>query len=130
MTSYRTIQAGGFRTACLECGSVSYGGREDKKFCCTECKNRYNNRRSQTLRNLKLRIRTGIDRNYRILSSLVRLKVKTAELSELSMRGFNSDFVTSHSRSGRKDICACYDIVFTKTPARITSIHRIRLEEI
>ena len=105
-----------------------YGGREDKKFCCTECKNRYNNRRNQTLRNLKLRIRTGIDRNYRILSTLVKAKVTTAELSELNMRGFNQDIVTSHSRSGRRDVCACYDIVFIKTPARISAIHRIKLE--
>lgn len=39
--------------------------------------------------------------------------------------GFNADFVTTHNRANRKDVCCCYDISYIITPTRIMNIHKL-----
>jgi len=129
MVKYGIIGEGGGNAGCLECGTEIYGGRSDKKFCSEVCKNRYNNRKTQNLRNLKLRIRTIVERNHEILSALLREKVYSIERDELRMMGFNPEFVTSHAKAGRHDHCCCYDIAYVLTPTKISNIRRLKAME-
>lgn len=110
-------------TSCLECGTTLYG-RANKRFCCESCKNRYHNKRYQAERNLKLRIKTVLDRNYSILSSLVSGNVYSVERQDLQLMGFNIDYMTAFSKIHNRECCSCYDISFIRTPTRIYNIHR------
>ena len=112
----------------LECGKAFYGGRVDRKFCCDTCKNRYNNKKTQSLRNFKLRIRTVLDRNYEILQSLVKERIRIADRAELEARGFNPDYVTVHIKMNRHDFHCCYDISYILTPSKITNIKKLELK--
>lgn len=113
---------------CLECGTAFYGGRVDRKFCCNACKNKYNNKKTQSLRNFKLRIRTVLDRNYEILQSLVKNRIRAADRAELEARGFNPDYVTVHIKMNRHDFHCCYDISYIITPSKITNIKKLELK--
>ncbi|MGM9742789.1 MAG: hypothetical protein ACI3ZC_06995 [Candidatus Cryptobacteroides sp.] len=127
MANYRITGDLSDKKVCLECGSVMYGGRPDRKYCCESCKNRYNNKRAQGIRNLKLRIRNSLDRNYDILSVLVRNNVTHVDRAELAMKGFRPEFVTSHTRTPRHDCCCCYDIAYCLTPTRLINLRRLSL---
>ena len=51
--------------SCLECGDRIEYGRQDKKFCCEECKNRYHNRQARRSRVFRLRVMSALEKNYR-----------------------------------------------------------------
>lgn len=110
-------------TSCLECGTTLYG-RANKRFCCESCKNRYHNKRYQAERNLKLRIKTILDRNYSILTSLISGKVYSVDRQDLQLMGFNIDYMTAFVKINKRECCSCYDISFVRTPSRIYNIHR------
>ncbi len=124
MTEYKIIGDSDTNgPSCLECGTTLYG-RANKRFCCESCKNRYHNKRYQAERNLKLRIKTVLDRNYSILSSLVSGNVYSVERQDLQLLGFNIDYMTAFSKIHNRECCSCYDISFIRTPTRIYNIHR------
>lgn len=127
MSEYKLIEEQNASESCLECGTALYG-RPDKRFCCESCKNRYHNRRTQNLRNLKLRTRSILDRNYKILSDLLRDRKVSVNFAELSLLGYNREYVTSHHRVNRHDQCSCYDIVFTVTDSKICKLHKLENE--
>ena len=128
MAEYELLDKKDENGVCLECGTAFYGGRVDRKFCCDACKNRYNNKKTRSLRNFKLRIKTALDRNYEILQSLVRDGVRTASRADLEARGFNPDYVTVHLKMNRHDFHCCYDISYILTPIKITNIKKLELK--
>ncbi len=124
MAEYKIIENSDTNgTSCLECGTTLYG-RANKRFCCESCKNRYHNKRYQAERNLKLRIKTVLDRNYSILSSLVSGNVYSVDRQDLQLMGFNIDYMTAFSKIHNRECCSCYDISFIRTPTRIYNIRR------
>lgn len=112
-------------TLCLACGeSITYG-RRDKKFCCRECKDSYNNRRR--LHNLKYKnkVETTLNRNYNILNKVLFMDIHELSLKEIQMLGYNPAYSTSCIKQGSTMDYYCYDICFRMTGERIFNIHRI-----
>ena len=110
---------------CLECGDRIEYGRIDRKFCCEKCKNSYNNRKTRTSRNFRLKVHHSLEKNYEILNQLVRSEVNAIPLSELTMLGFNIDFMTSYHKNRGHHECWCYDIRYFLTENRIFSIEKV-----
>lgn len=125
---YRIPEQSPAAERCLECGEVYYG-RPNQKFCCESCKNRYNNRRTQSSRNARLRINTILEHNYSILSELVRNNRFSVSVVELSVLGYDLDYVTFNSRINRHDHCGCYDISFVRTTTRIYNIRKVEYDK-
>lgn len=109
---------------CLECGNELSYGRAGKKFCSDKCKNSYHNRREYASRNLKAKVNAAIERNYRILSRVMSIGMKSVSLQELALMGFDRDYMTSYRKSGRFGQCSCYNITYRITPTRIYEIKK------
>ena len=110
---------------CLECGeSITYG-RPDKKFCCTACKNRWHNREGKGVRIYRLRVRGALDRNYTILSELLKVGIRQMDLLQLKGLGYNPDYVTALDLSGKRKVFMCYDIRFHMSAHRISGLAKI-----
>ncbi len=112
---------------CLECGDVIEYGRQGRKFCCEDCKNRFNNRKVRNSKTVKLKILSALNRNYTILSNLVKLRVTTLGVSELQHLGFKFDYVTSYQKVRRHDVFQCFDISFTIIAGNVTSIEKLSI---
>lgn len=114
------------RTAiCLECGDSIVYGRQDKKFCCETCKNRYNNRKTRRIRAMKSKIMSALEKNYRILEDLLKMNATEVSVQQLRQLGFNFDYVTSYHKVRRHDEYCCFDICITVMSARVMSISRV-----
>ncbi len=109
---------------CQECGKELIG-RKDKKFCSISCKNKYNNRRNQTIRKYREDTINRLSRNYEILESLLMEKQPYIGLEELSDLGFDYDCFTSRqkSRTGH-DNRSCFDISYDISTRKIFNIKR------
>ena len=112
---------------CLECGDVITYGRPDKKFCCNSCKNRWHNREGKGVRIYKLRVRNALDKNYEILSGLMKMGVQKMDMLQLRGLGYDPGYVTAMDLSGRRRELMCYDIRFCMTDHQISRIARIRV---
>jgi len=112
---------------CLECGhKISYG-RADKKFCCENCRNRYNNAQIKAARSYRRRVMKAMAANYEILDKLLKAGVTSMDLFDIVNLGFSLDVMTSHHRVRRHDEYACFDIKYIMTPTRISGIMKISL---
>lgn len=112
------------RCECLQCGKVSFG-RPDKKFCSEVCKNAWHNARQQKSRQLRNRILTALNKNYRILEELISSGRLSAELMPLEERGFRPSFVTGYTRVRYgHDVFRCFDISYSLTGARLFRIRK------
>lgn len=112
---------------CLQCGKPIVYGRSDKKFCCEECRNGYNNYVRKIHYVYKNRIDDAIRHNYTVLNNLVKLKISQISIDEANAMGLNPNFVTTHIKTSGKDIYNCYDISFRVSDKRIFNIHRLEL---
>lgn len=112
-------------TKCLECGDEIGYGRPDRKFCSLACKNRFNNRKNQGGRQIKLKVMNALNKNHEILSGLLKLGITDMDMMEMKQLGFNPDYITSIMRTRGKDEFCCFDIRYHVTPTRITSIYRM-----
>lgn len=120
--AYRMDREGGH---CLECGEKMGYGRTDRKFCCSACKNKYNNRRIRNERIVRLRTDSAIERNYRILSHLLEMNVCSAGIRELEAMGFKREYSTGfHQSRGHLKMC-CYDIEYKVSENKIYGIGKI-----
>lgn len=110
---------------CLECGNPVHG-RSDKKFCDDLCRGRYHASKTRTSRRVKMKITATLNRNYEILASLVAKGVRTANVHELDIMGFNRSCVTGHyrSRNGHEQY-SCFDIIYYQSSSKIFNIHRL-----
>ena len=114
-------------SVCLECGHKIKYGRSDKKFCCENCRTRYNNAQIKAGRTYRRRVMKAIAGNYDILDKLVRAGITSMDLFDLVNLGFSIDAVTSHRRVRHHDEYACFDIKYVMTPTRISGITKISL---
>lgn len=112
------------RTRCLECGDKISYGRQDKKFCCETCKNRYNNRKARGSKGVRARVLSALEKNYGILEKMVKLGIDSISVMELRNLGFNFNYVTSYQKVRRHDEFGCFDISFTVISGRVISIYR------
>ncbi len=122
--------AGGEQSAgrCLECGSpLAYGSRTDKKFCCGECKNRWHNRRVRSSRVFRMRVISSLEKNYRILSDLLKAGVNMIPVTTLGQMGFDFSHITGYRKGRKSTEMWCYDISFTITETVVKSIARLDL---
>jgi len=110
---------------CLECGDKIEYGRSDKKFCCSRCKNKYNNERFRVSRSICGRIQTALNSNHEILERLLSLDIDSIPITELSMMGYRSDLFTSFHRAGTHAEYGCFDIRFFMSATRIYKLHRV-----
>jgi len=87
---------------CAECGDP-VAGRVDKKFCCDQCRNSYNNRLNSDTHALVRNTNTILRKNRRILEELNPNGKARIHRDKLSMRGFNFTYHTQiHvTRTGR-----------------------------
>lgn len=109
---------------CLECGDSIEYGRQDRKFCCNTCKNKFNNRRSKDKRVIKTKILHVLENNYLILARLVRMNVKSMTVGELRRLGFDFEYMTSFRKTRRHDEYGCFDISVVVMSSKVISITR------
>ena len=111
---------------CLQCGEELGYGRKDRKFCCEECKNKYHNSRTNSIRAFRSRINGVLEKNYRILENQLMQGRDSMDLMEAENLGFSPDFVTfCHKMKGRIGL-GCFDIRYMMSDNRISGIHKIQ----
>lgn len=109
---------------CLECGRVTYG-RADKKFCSESCKNKWHNRQTSQSRQLRNRILTALNRNYRVLDEALASGQLSVDRALLESRGFRPAFVTGCTRVRYgHDILRCFDISYSQTASKIFKLRK------
>ncbi|MBK6344553.1 MAG: hypothetical protein IPN08_11800 [Bacteroidales bacterium] len=78
---------------CLDCGEPLVG-RADKKFCCDQCRNNYNNHLNSESSLMVRQVNNILRRNRRILNNLVPIEKTTVHKEKLSSLGFNFNYFT------------------------------------
>lgn len=111
---------------CLECGDKIRYGRTDKKFCCEDCRTKYNNNIQKETRAYRRRVLSMLARNYEILCGLIVTGLDSADLQDLELKGFYPGIVTSYRRIGKHDVFCCFDIKYIMTSSRIYSVMKIK----
>lgn len=109
---------------CIECGHAIEYGRQDKKFCSVDCKNRYNNKKNCDVRSIHSRIRGILDKNYKVLDKLVKLNVTAMDLGDIVQWGFNPEYATSFRKVRRHNEYRCFEIKYYISATRIYNIER------
>lgn len=95
---------------CPECGD-KISGRVDKKFCCDQCRNLYNNRQKSNDSNLVRNINSLLKKNRRILQDLNPKAAKVLVSKEsLLVKGFHFSYHT-HTYTTKKGLVYyfCYE---------------------
>lgn len=121
---YGTKQEEG-RRICLECGEEMPYGRTDKVYCSVKCKNRHYYAEHLAGRYVRTRVASILEKNYSLLESLICEQKESATLSELSVRGFNPDYMTCHRSRRYYSECGCYDIRYRQNSTRIYCIEKV-----
>lgn len=114
-------------SVCLECGDKIRYGRTDKKFCCDNCRVKYNNEHAKAGRAYRRRVLGILSKNYDILEDMLRSDVTSVDLVELVNMGFVPGMVTSYHKVCRHDEYACFDIKYIMTSSRVYGIKKISL---
>lgn len=94
---------------CLECGD-KLKGRADQKFCCTECKNSFNNRLNADVSKFVRNINNTLRKNRRILAVLNPHGTTKVTKTQLLDEGFKfSYFTNEYVTQGGKVYRFCYE---------------------
>ena len=110
-------------------GKSPAAGPPDKKFCSTDCKNRWHNRKKKQHRGVvEQRVLRILERNHSILDKLERLGIHSVDHYTLIGLGYNLEYVTSYRKSGVHHQYACFDIHYEQTPTRIKKIVRTTIK--
>ena len=100
-------------TRCLECHEPITRGRSDKKFCSSECKDKYYNKLKLETKKEIGRIDAILKRNRRILKQLFNPKKEDQLIARetLLMAGFEFRFHTHHviTKIHSNEFIFCYD---------------------
>ena len=110
---------------CLQCGEEITYGREGKKFCSEECKNRFHNKQTNSSRAFRSRIHGALEKNYKALSAFITQGRDSVELLDAENIGFNPSFVTSFHKERSRIELGCYDIRYKMSENKIYAIHKI-----
>ena len=91
---------------CLECGDRIRYGRTDKKFCCDECRLKYNYEQVKASKNYRRRVMAALARNYEILEDLAdyysRYELDEAALTEHERKFLNEGLPIHFIRARKK----------------------------
>ena len=110
---------------CLQCGAaiIPMTGRQDRKFCCQDCKNRWHNTHKNITRaRYHQRVSRILENNNAILRHLLSLGVTSLDKSTLRDLSFNFEYATSYSKLGRRHHYTCYEIHYDLTPSRLINL--------
>jgi len=110
---------------CLECGDRIRYGREDKKFCSDECRNRFHYKRNKEAILARRRAERSIEKNYGILDGILKEGVSEIDVSEIVALGFRPEYVTYFKKNRRFIELACFDIRYRMSELRIFGIERM-----
>lgn len=91
--------------------NTEFDGRIDKKFCCDQCRNTYNNTLNQDVINFSRQINRVLRTNRRVLSDLYQKNIRKVHKDKLISGGFNFDYMTNVYRTKNgKVYYFCYDL--------------------
>lgn len=94
---------------CLECGDP-ISGRRDKKFCCSDCKNTFNNHINADASKFVRNINNTLRKNRRILAQLNPTGKTKVSKTQLLDEGFKfSYFTNEYITRGGKVYRFCYE---------------------
>lgn len=98
---------------CLECGDILHG-RSDKKFCCDQCRNAFNNRQAGVTNSSMRRINRILKKNLTVLNGLNKKGRVTLSRDELLKKEFDFSYFT-HLSTGHqgRTFYFCYDQGYT-----------------
>lgn len=113
-------------SVCLECGDEIKYGRSDKKFCSDACKNRWHNRQSHDSRLFRQKVNTALEKNYIILETLSRTRLRNIPVSDMESMGFVKSVFTSFRRRHDRDVYMCYDMRYSVSGGVVSSISRVK----
>jgi flagellar hook-associated protein FlgK len=98
------------KRTCPVCKS-EFDGRVDKKFCCDQCRNTYNNRLNQDTVNFSRQVNRILKNNRRILFDIYQKNVRKTAKTKLISAGFNFDYLTNiYKTKTGKIYFFCYDM--------------------
>lgn len=110
---------------CLQCGSpiIPMTGRQDRKFCCQDCKNRWHNiHRTTARRRYHDRVSRILENNNTILRHLLTMGITSIDRRTLRELSFNFEFATSYCKLGRRQHYTCFEIHYDLTPSRLINL--------
>ena len=94
--------------------NCEFDGRVDKKFCCDQCRNTYNNRQNQDILNYSRNINRVLKNNRRILQEFFEKNNFRPHRDKLIAAGFNFDYLTNiYKTKNGKTYLYCYDFGYT-----------------
>lgn len=107
---------------CLECGE-QFEGRIDKKFCCDQCRNTFNNRQNKDANNYCRNVNRILRNNRKILEDFINEKKYKTSKTKLLNAGFNFDYLTNiyQTKTG-KTYFFCYDYGYLEIENDLVSI--------
>jgi hypothetical protein len=107
---------------CPVCNS-EFDGRIDKKFCCDQCRNTYNNRLNQDIANFSRQINRILKSNRRILFDLYQKNMRKIHKDKLISAGFNFDYLTNiYKTKTGKTYHFCYDLGYVRNDEEFYTI--------
>ena len=113
---------------CLQCGTpiVAMTGRQDRKFCCQDCKNRWHNsHRAVARRRYHDTVSRILENNNTILRHLLTMGVTSIDRVTMKALSFNFEYSTSYCKLGRRQHYTCFEIHYDLTPSRIINIESV-----
>ncbi len=126
MAKYNTQQKHHYE--CLECGkSLAYTSRTNQKFCSSQCRYAYNNRKKVFVYKCRNKVENILQRNYLVLSEVLNSKHQTISISDAVIRGFNPAYMTSAVRYSSFVEYTCYDIAYRISDTKLFKIRRMSL---
>ena len=95
------------------------------KFCCVSCKSRYHYVNGGHLKGLRLKTIGALDRNHKILLSLLEKGVTSMNIPDLAQMGYRFDCVTSYHKVRNHNEYRCFDIRYYLSESRLFGLSRI-----
>lgn len=97
------------KNSCLECGNA-FVGRSDKKFCDTDCRSSFHNKKMRSSRIYVHLVHKKLRINRCILQSQFGQKKTNVNHHDLLRKGFDFDYMTNiyDTQKGKRYIF-CYD---------------------
>jgi hypothetical protein len=94
---------------CEECANPIHG-RDDKRFCCDQCRSAWHNRQNSDATNFVRNINNALRKNRRILAELNPNGKAKVHRDDLLERGFKfSYFTNTYTTKGGNTYFFCYE---------------------
>ncbi len=116
--------SGAKRGRCPVCGKELPAGRTDMRFCSVRCKSRWHYLREGERLSYRRRIIRVLERNYRILDSLVEAGITSIDIPDLVRLGYDLSCITSYHKVRNHSEYRCFDIKYYMSGSRIFRLER------